>query len=198
MKKVHVILASKSPRRAAILKQVGIDFSVFESKFIEKKPRKKETLGRVRKLVIENATGKAASVSQDTDGIIVGVDTLVWCEGKVLSKPKDKKDALWMLQFLNRKPHYVFSGIAIVIKNNSTEQIVNGCDTAKAYMRNLSKEEIKNYVATGEPMDKAGGYGIQEKGASLIEKVEGDYYTVVGFPLSLFLDLCKNLHLQVL
>lgn len=196
VKRIPLILASQSPRRASILRQVGLDFIINQSTFIEKKEVKIPTIRTVKKLVIDNAQGKAQNVATKIkNGIIIGSDTLVFYEKAILGKPKDKKDALDMLSVLQGKTHTVLSGLALVHKeNNKIIAVVTGYEKTKVVMRKSTKEELQKYVETGEPLDKAGSYGIQEKGAIFVERMEGDYYTVVGFPLPMFITLLKKLN----
>lgn len=195
MKKVQIILASKSPRRKAILKQVGIDFSAVESNFEEKKNVKNPTASNIRKLVIDNAKGKALDIaSKINGGVVLGVDTVVLCEGKIIGKPKDSEDAKIILNFLNNKMHEVFSGIALVGKSDGKVRLLTDCEVTKVYFCKLTEDEIEQYISTGEPLDKAGAYGIQERGAVLIKKIDGDFYNVVGLPLVKFLELDKRMN----
>lgn len=198
MKKVKIILASKSPRRIAILKQIGANFKLIPSTFTEKEILGDVSWSSVRKLTINNAKGKALDVANKLgDGIFLGVDTLVMCQNKILGKPKDKKDAKEMLNFLSGKMHEIFSAIALIKKERNKLKVLSACDVAKVYFRLLSNKEIDDYVASGEPLDKAGGYGVQEKGAMFINKIVGDYYTVVGLPLAKFLDISKKMNIEI-
>lgn len=195
LKKLPIILASQSPRRAAILQQIGLDFTVHKSTYSEKKEVKNPSIQTVKKLVIDNAEGKAQNVATKIkNGIIIGSDTLILCEKTILGKPKDTTDALSMLSLLQGKTHIVLSGLALVCKEeNKIVAAVIGYEKTKVWMRKSTKEELQKYVETGEPLDKAGAYGIQEKGAIFIDRIEGDYYTVVGFPLPAFMILLKKL-----
>lgn len=191
--KHKIILASKSPRRKAILAQIGINFISIESNFQEKKSPKNSTVLEVKKLVVENAKGKALDVAQAIEGgIVLGVDTLVLYGKQIIGKPADKKDAAKILKKLSGKMHLVFSGIAILQKEKGQIKTAADCEVTKVYFRKLSDKEIEVYVKSGEPLDKAGGYGIQEKGAILIERIEGDFYNVVGLPVAKLLELAKQ------
>ena len=116
---------------------------------------------------------------ENENGIVIGADTVVAVDGKILGKPKDKADAKCMLRLLSGKTHSVFSGVT-VIKNKTAHTF---CEETKVTFFPLSDDEIESYVNTGEPLDKAGAYGIQGKGALLVEKIDGDYYNVVGLPI---------------
>lgn len=197
IKKDQLILASKSPRRKAILKQIGIDFSAVESNFEEKKNVKNPTAVNIRKLVIDNAKGKALDIASRIDsGIILGVDTVVLCDGQIIGKPKDRKDAKIILNFLNDRMHEVFSGIALVRKSGGKFRLLTDYEVTTVYFRKLTADEITQYIKTDEPLDKAGAYGIQERGAVLVKRIDGDFYNVVGLPLAKFLDLSKRMNLE--
>ena len=112
--------------------------------------------------------------------IIIAADTLVYIDGKVLGKPRDSDEAFEMLRLLSGRMHMVYTGVALV--RGEHEHIFS--DATNVYFRSLSDEEIRAYIATGEPFDKAGAYGVQERGAVLVERVDGDYFTVVGLPIS--------------
>ena len=194
MEQTKIILASRSPRRAALLCQIGVSFSIKESNFLEAKEILNPTVPIVKEMVIKNAKGKALDVAREIEeGIVLGVDTLVLCKNKILGKPKDKKTALWMLKFINGQKHKIFSGIALVKKFKGEISVLTDCEVATVFMRKASDDELKNYVSTGESLDKAGGYGIQEKGAIFIERIEGDYYNVVGLPIIKLLNLAKKM-----
>lgn len=193
-----LILASKSPRRAAILRQIGIEFIIKESNFKEEKSLSNFTMENVRKLLQKNASGKALAVaSQINEGVVIGADTLVIYKDIILGKPKDEKDALRMLLLLQGTTHYVCSGIALVKKTKDNLNIVSDCDVNTIYMRNATEDELKQYIKTKEPMDKAGAYGAQESGAIFIKKVEGDFTSIVGLPVNLLIQLSRKLHIDL-
>lgn len=197
IKKDQLILASKSPRRKAILKQIGIDFSAVESNFEEKKNIKNPTAVNIRKLVIDNAKGKALDIANKiNEGVVLGVDTVVLCDGQIIGKPKDRKDAKIILNFLNDRMHEVFSGIALVRKSGGKFRLLTDYEVTTVYFRKLTADEITQYIKTDEPLDKAGAYGIQGKGAVLVKRIDGDFYNVVGLPLAKFLDLSKRMNLE--
>ncbi len=197
--KAHIVLASKSPRRASILRQLGVNFVVFDSSFKEQKTIKNPTPKKMEQLVLKNALGKATDVSKKfREAIIVGVDTLVFAQKEVIGKPKDKKDAMRILKKLNGKSHLIFSGIVLMHKKKKEVKITSSCEVTKVYMRKTSVKAIKEYVLTNEPLDKAGAYGIQEKGAMLIKGVEGDYYNVVGLPIAALLDLAQKAKVELI
>lgn len=180
MKKI--ILASASPRRKELLKQIGIEHDVIVSDIDESRPCKQSP-----KLYVESlATMKAKAVAQDLkykkeDILVIGADTIVVLDNEILGKPKDSQDAKNMLGILSGKMHTVYTGVSIVNANNNyIESFVEG---TKVYFREMTSKEIDDYVSTKEPLDKAGSYGIQGRGGVFIEKIEGDYFTVMGLPI---------------
>ena len=177
-----IILASRSPRRIHLLRQIGITFSVQESGVEEEiqDGHSPETIVR------DLALAKALSVAANLDaGIVIGADTIVVIGGKILGKPASGEEAAGMLSELSGKTHEVFTGFALVdVKSGKT---LVDFEKTEVTFRRISPNEIKEYVASGSPMDKAGAYGIQDDyGAVFVERIHGCFYTVVGFPLSKF------------
>lgn len=195
-----VVLASASPRRLEILRNVGFQFEVVPSWF-------KETLDKglfkaPHEYAVETAKQKALEVARrmpfnhlKTPDIVIGADTIVTVDGMILEKPVDKRDAYRMLSSLSGKEHSVFTGVAIVLchekENEEVDyQLIDFYEETKVKFADLSEEMLWEYINSGEPMDKAGGYGIQALGGMLVEYVHGDFLNVVGFPLNHF---CKQL-----
>ena len=179
MKDAKIILASASPRRRELLAQAGFEFEVVTSDVDEVA----DPSLTPDKLVMSLARQKAQAVAQNrADCAVIGSDTVVVLDGKVLGKPRDEADAVRMLESLSGRKHEVYTGVCIAFAGEThcffERTSVNFCE--------LDGEQIKAYVATGEPMDKAGAYGIQGKGCVLVEGIEGDYFNVVGFPVSRF------------
>lgn len=184
-KKYKLILASKSPRRKELLEQIGLSFDIlvsYEEEVIVE--------GSPEATVISLATQKANNVakildenSSDEGLIIIGADTVVALEGRILGKPKSKEDAYNMLKALAGKSHQVYTGVALlrIEKGQITTESFAKCTQVQVY--NITDQEIWDYIETGEPMDKAGSYGIQGIGAKFIESIEGDYNNVVGLPI---------------
>lgn len=177
-----IILASRSPRRIHLLRQIGITFSVQESGIEEEiqDGHSPETIVR------DLSLAKALSVAANLDaGIVIGADTIVVIGGKILGKPSSQEEAAGMLAELSGKTHDVFTGFALV-DVESGKTLVD-FEKTEVTFRRISPDEIKEYVASGSPMDKAGAYGIQDDyGAVFVERINGCFYTVVGFPLSKF------------
>lgn len=179
MKKV--ILASGSPRRKILLEQAGIPFEMIKSDLKEVIDAEISPYDLVKSI----SSRKALRVSEmiTDEAIIIGADTVVAIHGKVLGKPKCKEEAVDMLKSLQGKKHSVYTGVTIINKHAEGLELKYIIDNTNVYMRKLTQDEILDYVQTGEPDDKAGAYAIQGKGAVLIERIEGNYDTVVGLPL---------------
>lgn len=181
-----LILASSSPRRAKLLKDAGLDFIVVPShleEFVDEKYKPAE-------LVLELAKQKALSVAAKyPNDVIIGADTIVVFEDQVLGKPRDEEDAYRMLRLLSNDRHVVYTAVALV----KGDQVKSFVSESEVWMKNLSDLEIKNYIKTGEPMDKAGAYAIQGEGGQLVDHYKGDFFTIVGLPLKELLEQLKNL-----
>lgn len=178
----RIILASGSPRRRELLHNIGVKCEIIPSTFEENLDPKSFTPDA---FVTETAKFKVLEVAERLSSdvrspdLIIGCDTTVALGGTMLGKPSNKENAFEMLSMLSGKAHTVYTGV--VLKTPS--KTVSFCESTKVYFAKLSPEVIKSYIETGEPMDKAGGYGIQSIGGSLIEKIDGDYFTVMGLPL---------------
>lgn len=175
------ILASASPRRKEILEQVGVAFTVSVSR------KKEETIRKApEKVVMELSAQKAEDVAESAgvNTIVIGADTVVSYKGQILGKPKDEKEAETMLLKLQGTVHQVYTGVTIVIKGENEERrTLRFYEETKVFLRSMTVEQIRSYIATGEPMDKAGSYGIQGRFAVYVKRIEGDYYNVVGLPI---------------
>lgn len=174
---VPILLASASPRRRELLAHLGHPFTC-TSVDVDETPLPNEP---AEALVVRLAHAKAdAARDQNPDGITIGSDTVVTLDNRILMKPVDDADAIRMLSSLQGRPHTVWTGVAVLGPQGHAEQVAT---STRVFFRPMGGDEIRAYVATGEPMDKAGAYGIQERGAAFIERIEGDYFTVVGLPL---------------
>jgi septum formation protein len=183
----QIVLASKSPQRKELLIQAGIPFTAAESAFQEVSPAgiKPEDL------VMKNAEGKAKDIAQKVkNAIVIGGDSVVFIDQEILEKPKDEKDAVHMLKKLSGNAHQVYTGYSIV--DLEKNKIVTNYVVGTVYFNTLSEEDIDSYIATGEPMDKAGAYGIQGKAGMFINKVEGNYPGIVGLPISYIVQELKQ------
>jgi septum formation protein len=178
MKKI--VLASSSERRAQLLKQIGlVNFIIDPSNIEEVMDENISPSELVQKLALEKAKDVAARYP---DAIIIGADTFIVQGKKYLGKPKDTADAKKILSSFSGKSHKALSGFALI--DTKEGKIITGYDVAKVFFRKLTEKEIDDYITTGEPLDKAGAYGYMHRGAVLIEKVEGDFYSVIGLPIA--------------
>lgn len=184
---MKVVLASASPRRLALLEQVGITAEVCPANFAEEAGRAEAA----REVALHNALGKCrAVVAERGDAVpVVAADTIVVIDEAILGKPSGAADAVAMLERLSGRSHSVLTGVAVHYAGRELAQV---CET-KVYFRGLSPAEIAAYVGTGEPLDKAGAYGIQGRGALLVEKIEGCYNNVVGLPLTMLYSMLKEI-----
>ena len=189
--KRKIILASASPRRIKLLKQIGLKFTVVKPSLDEDLVIRKFKKSGIKNLVKLLSLGKALWVylNKPLDGneIIVGFDTAIECRKKIIGKPKSTKDALRIILSLSNKEHKVYTGIGIIDLKKKT--ITTDSEATKVYFRKISKQEAKAYIKTKEPLDKAGAYAIQGKGKKFIRRISGDYFNVVGLPLKRFLSI---------
>lgn len=189
----QIILASASPRRKELLEQIGISFEICPAKGEER-----ITKSVPHEVVEELASQKAIEVASmvrtyeethqelvtPSDLMVIGADTIVSCGGQILGKPKDERDACHMLKLLSGGTHQVYTGVSIVLLDASGKAgQVTFHEKTDVTMRAMSEEEIRRYVATGEPMDKAGAYAIQGLAAMFVIGLDGDYYNVMGLPV---------------
>lgn len=203
---VSIILASSSPRRRDLIGQMGWEPVLCKGNFSEIRTPE-EGRGRMSLLpeagqkelsrfsgpdfvTVFNAYGKGLDAAEKHAGEspVLSADTVVSAEGKILGKPADEGEAFAMLSFLSGRVHEVKTGIALFYHG----QVRLDCCTTRVYFRNLDKEEILAYIGTGEPMDKAGAYGIQGRGAVLADHIEGDYNNVVGLPLTRVYEILRE------
>ena len=174
----EIILASASPRRKEILEKYNIFPKVVGSKLIEKTFLGENPV----QIAMSLAFQKAFNVSKEyPDSIVIGADTIVFFEDNILGKPKDYDDAFRILKLLNGKEHNVITGISLIEKSKNIKIV--DYEKTRVKFRELSDEQIKSYILTDEPFDKAGAYGIQDNGALLVEWINGCYLNVVGLPL---------------
>ena len=180
-----IILASQSPRRRELLAQIGVAFTVVTAG-IDETPLPDED-HRSYTLRLADAKARAVLV-QHPDSIVIGADTTVAVDGELLGKPVDAQDAACMLRLLSGRAHQVTTGIAVLTRDATHI----AAETTTVSFTAMTDDEIAAYVATGEPMDKAGAYGIQGRAAQWIPRIEGDYNNVVGLPLARLAALLKR------
>lgn len=174
----RLILASSSPRRKALLKQIGLDFEVIPSRAPETWDPETAPAAVARGLALRKAEDVARRISS---GLVIGADTLVLLEGSILGKPASREEAVQTLEALSGKSHDVITGLAVM--EVESRRVIIGEESTRVYFREIPGDEIEAYVDTGEPMDKAGAYGIQEKGVLFVRRIEGCYTNVVGLPI---------------
>ena len=181
MSSSSVILASKSPRRENILKQIGIDFKIIPSNICEN-----AELNLSPRKFVQYWSGKKAKVisKKNKDKIVIGADTIVYFKGKIIGKPKDKEESYKMLNNLSGKTHKVFTGVSIVYEEKNILRTF--CQMTKVSVRDIPKNDILYYIDNYYTLDKAGSYGIQDWFSIWIKKIDGCYYNVMGLPLSKF------------
>jgi nucleoside triphosphate pyrophosphatase len=180
-----LILASRSPRRSELLAAAGISFEVLAAD-IDETPHPNETpAAYVERLAIEKAR---AVLALRPDARVLGADTSVTIDGEILGKPENDDDARRMLRLLRGRVHDVHTGVALV----SAGQIRSGIDTTRVWFENMTDEDISWYVATGEPVDRAGAYAIQGFASRFIPRIEGSYSNVVGLPVALVSSILKE------
>jgi septum formation protein len=183
-----IILASRSPRRQALLRQIGIKFLVRESGIDEDEHEFASPMEHVLVLSWRKADAVRSKVG---NALVIGADTIVVCDKKILGKPNDKNDAAAMLSLLSGRTHEVYTGFTIL--DAKSGRSISDYEVTKVTFRKLLRDEISAYVAGGSPLDKAGAYGIQDDyGAVFVERVDGCFYNVVGFPLTKFYMAMKK------
>ena len=182
------ILASQSPRRRELFGRLVPEFTVMIDDSTEVWVPDEKPEATVKRLAEEKARNVA--IKTDKDALILAADTVVVLDGKILGKPKDEEEAYAMLQALSGNTHQVFTGIAVLDRHSG--KCVTAAECTKVRFTDLDEETIRYYIASGEPMDKAGAYGIQDLAALFVEGIEGDYFNVVGLPLCRLGKLLKE------
>lgn len=172
-----IILASASPRRKELMELAGYEFEVICADIVEVVPEEAMPQEVVMSLALQKAQAVAA---EHKEAVVIGSDTVVALDGKILGKPHSEQEACEMLRSLSGRTHKVFTGVAIVCGG----KVKNFFDETDVEFYSLGDDEIKKYVATGEPTDKAGAYGIQGKGSVLVKRINGDFFSVMGLPIA--------------
>jgi septum formation protein len=181
----RLVLASQSPRRAELLGRLGLTFDVSPADIDESYVDNEMPADHAERLAREKAIAVAL---QQPGALVVGSDTIVVLGNRVLGKPKDEAEAVEMLMQLTGREHEVFTGVAVA----QGERIESGIERVRVRFRSLSRLECEQYVETGEPMDKAGAYGIQGYGSAIVEAIEGDFFAVMGLPIVRTLSLLER------
>lgn len=187
---MELILASQSPRRRELLAQMGLCFTVHAADIDETMDPGLPAGQEVARV----SRAKALAVARGPEDVVIAADTVVVCQGKILGKPHTPERAVEMLELLSGRDHQVLTGCTVL----RGETVLSHLETTHLYFRPLSAEEIAAYVATGEPLDKAGAYGIQGLGGLFVRRLEGDYYNVMGLPLCALTGLLRQVGVPVL
>ena len=187
---MKLILASQSPRRKELLGLLGLAFEI-------KVPCADETMlpgADPAQQVAEVSRRKALATQAEKEDVIIAADTIVVCDGQILGKPRDREDACRMLKMLSGRAHQVMTGLTV----RQGDKMESCTEITQVYFRRLSNREIEDYVASGEPMDKAGAYGCQGRASLFVEKLEGDFFNVMGLPLCRLGLMLKELGVELL
>ena len=185
------ILASASPRRRELLTQVGLEFEVMVSdadENIEESLSPDELVKRLSLIKAAAVKEELSAKGADGDSAVIGADTVVFHNGEILGKPKDEEDAFRMLKSLSGDTHSVYTGVTVLLG----DETITFANETKVVFDTISDEEIKRYIASKEPMDKAGAYGIQGLGGAFVTSIEGEYANVVGFPIGEFCHILRE------
>ena len=187
---MKVVLASKSPRRKELLKLLDLSFEVITADIDEALNTGSPVCDEVARLSFEKA--HAVSLKTDIDDIIISADTIVELNGKAFGKPKTAEEAHLMLKALSNNTHRVLTGITVMQGKKFKTRVV----TTSVTFRPISDKEISDYISTGEPMDKAGAYGIQGRASKFVSRIEGDYFSVVGLPVCTLSEMLNDFKLS--
>ena len=187
---MKLVLASASPRRAQILRDAGIPFEIHAASVDESRRVGELRADYVRRLALAKARAAASAQADSTDCLFIGADTVVVAADEILGKPESSSDARRMLHLLSGTVHEVHTGLAVVRRPGGMEGIVE--ETTRVTFARLTDELIESYMATGEPFDKAGAYGIQGIGGRYVTRIEGCYFNVMGLPLARLWTLLRE------
>jgi septum formation protein len=186
MSRLRVVLASASPRRRELLTLIGIAHEVIPSDIDESERRGEKPADHAERLAREKTIAVA---HLHPDALVIGADTIVVIDDRVLGKPRTQDEAAMMLRTLKGRTHRVFTAVAVA----RGTRLASGVEEVEVAFRDLTDPEIADYVATGEPMDKAGAYGIQGYGATIVRRIDGDYFAVMGLAIGRMIDLIRRL-----
>lgn len=193
--KIKILLASKSPRRQELLKNINLDFEVAVSNFDEKSVSQKDRQpgNYAGELALRKAETVADAIKAEkgVEYLVIGADTIVVLNGEVLGQPADAADARRMLKMLSGTANQVITGVAVISLKDGQKTVHKAFESTLVYFKHLADGEIERYIATGEPLDKAGAYGIQGIASLFVEEIEGCYFNVVGLPIMRLSKLFK-------
>ena len=191
--KRSIILASASPRRKELLEKIGLTFKIDPSDY----PEDLMPGTKPEELVITISQGKARAVAAKyPNALIIAADTIGVIRGRIIGKPHSAAEAVKMLGLLSGKSHRVISGLTVI--DSRTQKLISKTVETRVYFKNMTEAEISRYVASGEPLDKAGAYAIQGLGSLLVEKIHGDYYNVMGLPLNALSHILRDFGVNLL
>lgn len=195
----RIVLASGSPRRLELLTNIGLDFEVIPSKVEESVPPGISPEELVRSLAREKAHDVLKTLSKEQKTVVIGADTMVVLDGELIGKPTDEDDARQMLRRLSERTHTVFTGV-IVLKQHKDDDLkeIEHVESSLVTFRKLDEKEITAYIATREPMDKAGAYALQGVGAALVARVEGCYTNIIGLPVPTIVSMLRQAGVNIL
>lgn len=189
---MNIILASSSPRRKEILKTVGFDFTIHPADIDESKTNCDCATDLVKELSYEKANA-VYEKEKSPDALILGADTIVVYNNEILGKPKDQEDAYNMIALLQDRTHSVYTGVTLIWNQKGAKKVITFYETSKVSLYPIDSYDIKAYVKSGEPFDKAGSYGIQGSFSKHVKSIEGEYNNVVGLPIGrIYHELIKN------
>ncbi|MBE6770464.1 MAG: septum formation protein Maf [Ruminococcaceae bacterium] len=188
---MRIVLASKSPRRKEILENLGLTFEIITSN--EEEKTAETEADKIAMALSEIKAKSVAKAVNDKSALIIGCDTIVVKKDKILGKPKTKSEAEEMLTLLSDTEHAVISGLTLVLG----DRVLSRCEKTQVFFDKIGKSEMESYIATGDPFDKAGGYGIQGPASRFIKGINGCYFNVVGFPTHLFYEMIKELKIEL-
>lgn len=190
---MKIILASGSPRRKELLEMLGVKtLKIIPAKGEECPPKNVGPEDVVKALSLQKA--QEVSAMADAEDIVIAADTIVWFNGRIYGKPHSETEAVAMLSELSGNTHQVYTGVAVI----RGDDVISECEISQVHFRNISQTEIAAYVATGEPLDKAGSYGAQGKGALFVSGIEGDFFNVMGLPLCRLDSMLKKLGYELI
>ena len=173
-----IVLASASPRRSELMRMLGFQDVVVHPAVGEERPPEGATPEETV-MVLSRAKAEEVAAAEDKDALVIAADTIVWLDRTILGKPHSEEDAFRMLSQLSGREHEVYTGVTLMDRDGELCE----AECSKVYFRTLSEEEIRHYITTGEPMDKAGAYGAQGLGALFVRGIEGDFFNVMGLPV---------------
>lgn len=186
-----MILASKSPRRKEILGNVGFKLKIFSAD-VDEISNKTDNIEKIMDIAYKKTVAVANNYEEH---FVVGADTIVELDGEIIGKPRDEEDAKSILQRLSGKSHRVITGYCLINKEKNI--LIKDYGVTTVFFKKLDKSMIEWYIESKQPMDKAGAYGIQDKGSVFIEKIDGDFFTVMGFPIAKFIETLKKIGIEL-